>query len=207
MLRVVNEPVISIPERNQEDSGRDLDGGKQAPEALKGPQEDIEREGGQEKRHCQPHRVDEEQPDTRPHMIASGGERQHRPQNRPDARGPTRSKRDPYPHRSQIADGFVVQMHAALAFQRGQAQNAGQVQAQQDDDGASDASDPDSVVSEELAQEGRRRAEQYEDQRKAGYEQEGVGHRGTPVQAGSQILKAHPGDEGKVARHEGEDAW
>ena len=95
-------------------------------------------------------------------------------------------------------------MHAPVAVERGDAYDAEQVEAEQHDERAADARDPDAEGAEQAAEHRRRRAESDEDQREAEHEQQRVDERRSSRRP--QIVEPHPGDEGEVARHQREDA-
>ena len=91
-------------------------------------------------------------------------------------------------------------MDAPLAIERRDADDAEQIQAEHHDERAAEPCDPDAVRQQQASQDSRRRTECHEDEREAADEQDGVNERG-PARA-RQIVEAHTGDEGQVARDE-----
>ncbi len=105
-----------------------------------------------------------------------------------------------------MARRLVAEMHPLLPEERCDAQDAGQVEPQDDDDHAPDPGDPILVDAEELPQEGGRGPHEEEDDGEARDEEPRVDQHGAPIGSLLEIVQGHPGHEAQVAGHQGKHA-
>ncbi len=98
----------------------------------------------------------------------------------------------------------MLQLHPALPGERAHLDHPQADQPEPDDQHPAQALEPELVIVEGAAQRGGTRAEQDEDQRKAGREAERVQQGGPPPPA--HFRQRHPGEKPDVGRHQREHA-
>ena len=193
-------------EQHQHQPRQLLDEREEPPGPRERPQEALEREGGEQKRDREPHRIDEEEEHSGREVLLGRGHRHDRAEDGADARCPPRAEGDSDGDGADVPGGLVRQVDALLPQERDQLEHAHQVQPEEDDDDAPDARDPIAVGQEEVPDEGRPRSQQHEDQGESGHEERRMGEHAAAVEPLLQVFERHSRHERQVARHQRQDA-
>src|SRR5208337_1184904 len=139
-------------------------------------QKTLDAERSQQERHSQSGRVNRQKKDALPDGVLGSGESEHDRQNRTDARRPSKSKSKSNDKRAPGGRITFEAVQPRVSQQRLDLEEAGQVQAKEDDDRSSDAGEQRFVLCEDLADFRRDRAQRDEDDAESDDEGRGIEH-------------------------------
>src|SRR5271165_287029 len=145
-------------------------------EAVVELQKTLDAERCQQKRHRQSGRIDGEKKDAFPNCVLGCGESEHNRENRTDAGRPSKGKSKSNDKSAPGGRTAFKAMQSRVRQQGLDLQQAGQVQAEENDDRASDAGEQRFVLREHMANFSRNRTLRDEDDAKANDKSCGIEH-------------------------------
>ena len=204
------DPAAEEADAGQDEEGahRLLDRGEARAHALQEREKGVHGKRREEEGDAEAGRVDGKQRRAAPDAGLGAGDGEDRGEDRADAGRPAEGEGEPHHIGAPDVDGFR-RAEPRLAIEEADPEQAHEVQAHDDDRDAGKRREQADMLAHDVAERRGGRAEEHEHAREAGDEQERGQDRPAahgPVVARLHLVEGHPGEIGKVGRHERQHA-